>query len=136
MRPLGYWIKELDRRLEAGLGAVLADEQLTRRHWQVLATLAQGEAARTELDAAHASFVPTVQPQVDDLIHRGWATESPGPGQTTPRVSLTAAGRAAHDRVAERVRSFRAHVTDGLSEREYSTLIALLERVTGNLTPA
>lgn len=132
MRPLGYWIKEIDRRIEAGFGRLLADEALTRRHWQVLTTLAQGDMSRADLDAALGPFAPTVRPETDDLIHRGWATESPPAGA----VSLTGAGRAAHDRVAERVRAFRAHVTDGLSEQDYATLVALLERVAGNLTPA
>ncbi|MEU8610825.1 hypothetical protein AB0C29_22835, partial [Actinoplanes sp. NPDC048791] len=56
--------------------------------------------------------------------------------QAGPVLRLTGAGRAAHDRVAERVRTFRARVTDGLSEQEYATLVTLLERVAGNLTPA
>ena len=147
MRPLGYWIKEIDRRIEAGFGRLLADEALTRRHWQVLTTLARGDMSRADLDAALAPFTPTVRPETDDLIHRGWATESPPAGTAAAEsppagtaaagaVSLTGDGRAAHDRVAERVRDFRAHVTDGLSEHDYATLVALLERVAGNLTPA
>ena len=57
-------------------------------------------------------------------------------GNSVGAVSLTDDGRAAHDRVAERIRAFRAHVTDGLSEQDYATLVALLVRVAGNLTPA
>ena len=72
------------------------------------------------------------RPQVDDLIRRGWVSEVEG----GPAVRLTTAGRAAHHRVAERVRAFRARVTEGLSEQEYATLVTLLERVAGNLTPA
>ncbi|GAA3907533.1 MarR family winged helix-turn-helix transcriptional regulator [Actinoplanes auranticolor] len=132
MLPLGYWIKEVDRRIEDTFGRLLADEGVTRRHWQVLTTLARGDASRSELDTALAPFAPTVRPQVDDLIRRGWVTEVAG----GPGVRLTTAGRAAHDRVAERVRVFRARVAEGLSEREYATLVALLERVAGNLTPA
>ena len=137
MRPLGYWIKEIDRRIEADFGRLLEDEDLTRRHWQVLTTLAEREAGTlAELDRALAPFTPTVRPQHDDLIHRGWATEAAGPGPGAAAVALTAAGRAAHDRVSERVRAFRAQVTEGLSEDDYATLITLLERVAGNLTPA
>ncbi|GAA3337742.1 MarR family winged helix-turn-helix transcriptional regulator [Amorphoplanes nipponensis] len=131
MRPLGYWIKEIDRRVEAEFGRVLAAEGVTRRHWQVLTTLAQRPAvAGTELDAALAPFAPTVRPQVDDLVDRGWAAETAG------TVTLTPAGRAAHDRLAEQVEAFRARVTEGLSAQDYRTLITLLERVAGNLTPA
>jgi DNA-binding MarR family transcriptional regulator len=83
-----------------------------------------------------------VRPQLDDLIHRGWATETPAttgpPAAASPGVliKLTIEGRAAHARVAERVRAFRAQVTAGLSEQDYTTLVTLLERVAGNLTPA
>lgn len=148
MRPLGYWIKEIDRRIEADFGRLLAHEGLTRRHWQVLTTLAEQRAGTlAQLDAALAPFTPTTRPQLNDLINRGWATESPaGAEHPEPRdqaadqpgreVVLTPAGRAAHDRVAERVRAFRAQVAAGLSERDYATLVALLERVAGNLTPA
>jgi DNA-binding MarR family transcriptional regulator len=166
MRPLGYWVKEIDRRIEAGFARLMADEELTRRHWQILTTLAQADTSRAELDTALAPFAPTVRAQVDDLIRRGWATEAEtgpfldltaagrmteaetGPvldltaagratmAETGPVLRLTAAGRAAHDRVAERVRTFRARVTEGLSEQDYATLVTLLERVAGNLTPA
>jgi DNA-binding MarR family transcriptional regulator len=131
VRPMGYWIKEIDRRIEAAFGRLLADEGLTRRHWQVLTTLAREETVRTELDAALAPFAATVRPELDDLIGRGWVAERPA-----GTVGLTAAGRLAHDRVAERVRSLRAHVTEGLTEQDYLTLLTLLERVAGNLTPA
>jgi DNA-binding MarR family transcriptional regulator len=129
VRPLGYWIKEIDRRIEADFGRLLVGEGLTRRHWQVLSTLAHGP--RTDLDAVLAPFAPTVRPEVEDLMARGWVTE-PEPDS----VALTVAGQAAHDRVAEQVRMFRAQVTEGLTEQEYATLVTLLERIAGNLTPA
>ncbi|MGW4948444.1 MarR family winged helix-turn-helix transcriptional regulator [Actinoplanes sp. NPDC004185] len=132
MRPLGYWIKEIDRRIEAGFVGLLADEELTRRHWQILTTLAQADTSRAELDTALAPFAPTVGAQVDDLIRRGWATEA----ETGPVLRLTEAGRTAHDRVAGEVRMFRTRVTEGLTEQEYATLVTLLERVAGNLPPA
>jgi DNA-binding MarR family transcriptional regulator len=131
MRPLGYWIKEIDRRIEADFDRLLAAEELGRRHWQILETVARADVSPAGLDAALAPFAPTVRPQLDQLIRRGWVTE-PRAGT----VTLTAAGRAAHDRLNARVRSFRAQVTEGLSEQDYVTLVTLLERVAGNLTPA
>ena len=131
MRPLGYWIKEIDRRIEADFDRLLAGEDLRRRHWQILDTVARADGSPAELDAALAPFAASVRPQLDELIRRGWVAE-PQPGV----VAITGAGRAAHDRVARLVRSFRARVTEGLSEQDYATLVALLERVAGNLTPA
>ena len=135
MRPMGFWIKEIDRRIEADFGRLLADEELTRRHWQILTTLARRATPPADLDAALAPFAATVRPQLDELIRRGWAAELPA-GPAAEVVQLTAAGRVAHDRIAGRVRAFRAHVTDGLTEQDYVTLVTLLERVAGNLTPA
>ncbi|RSM59450.1 hypothetical protein DMB66_28045 [Actinoplanes sp. ATCC 53533] len=135
MRPMGFWIKEIDRRIEADFGRLLADEGLTRRHWQILTTLARGATTRADLDAALAPFDTTVRPQLDEVIRRGWAAELPDEPAVVA-VRLTADGRVAHDRVAGRVRAFRARVTDGLSEQDYVTLVTLLQRVAGNLTPA
>jgi len=132
MRPLGYWIKEIDRRIEEDFGRLLADEGLTRRHWQVLHTIAQGPVTSAELDRALAPFLsagsPTVRPQADDLADRGWALMT-----SDGTATLTPAGREAHDRVAARVGAARARVIEGLSEADYVTLVGLLERVAGNL---
>ena len=38
-RPIGYWLKHLDRLIEASFERIFADEGLTRRDWQVLSTL-------------------------------------------------------------------------------------------------
>jgi hypothetical protein len=94
----------------------------------------QGATAQSDLDAALAPFAPTVRSEVLDLVHQGWAAIGSVSGAGT--VALTVAGRAVHDRVAERVRLFRAQVTAGFSEQDYTTLLTLLKRVAGNLTPA
>ena len=43
-RPIGYWLKHLDRLIEATFDRTLADVGLGRRHWQTLNTLAGGPA--------------------------------------------------------------------------------------------
>ena len=44
-RPLGYWLKQVDRLLDDAFDRVLRDEGVTRRHWHVLNVLRRG--ART-----------------------------------------------------------------------------------------
>ena len=39
-RPIGWWVKRLDTLLEEALDSVVAGEGLTRRHWQLLHSLA------------------------------------------------------------------------------------------------
>ncbi|HEU5473092.1 MAG TPA: MarR family winged helix-turn-helix transcriptional regulator [Actinophytocola sp.] len=123
-RPIGYWLKEIDRRIEADFARLLAAERLTRRHWQVLNTLASGES---DIEAALAPFrsaaEPTMAPVLADLAARGWVDGT----------TLTADGRRAHADLAERVQASRLRLTEGISAEEYATVLAVLERMAGNL---
>ncbi|WP_062213529.1 MarR family winged helix-turn-helix transcriptional regulator [Streptomyces sp. NBRC 109706] len=131
-RPLGYWLKHIDRRIEERFDELLAEDGLGRRHWQLCTTLARGPLDVEGLDEALAPFrsarEPTVRPLVDQLVARGWVMPS-GDGA----LALTEEGRARHAEVAERVGGFRARVAAGLAPDEYATLLRLLERVADNL---
>ena len=54
-RPIGFWLKLVDRlidkRLEASLGG------LSRRHWQVLNVVRKGRASQAEIDARVRPFI-------------------------------------------------------------------------------
>jgi hypothetical protein len=43
-RPIGYWLKHVDRLIDETLLRTLSADDLSRRHWQVLNTLAAGPA--------------------------------------------------------------------------------------------
>jgi hypothetical protein len=126
-RPIGYWLKEVDRLIEESFGRLLAEEGLMRRHWQVLNTIAAGPATRTGVDGALTPFAPTVAPVIDELVARGWVRDMAG------TLELTEAGVAAHAGVSERVRVNRQALTRGVSPSEYTTVVAVLERMAGNL---
>ncbi len=128
-RPVGWWVKRLDELLEQGLDDVVAAEGLTRRHWQVLQSLAGGPVPRAELQAALASFAGpgTVDGALADLAGRGWVADDAG----TPE--LTADGRAAHERLAAAVGAFRRRVADGLTAEEYAAVVRGLARMVANL---
>src|SRR5918999_1264765 len=53
-RPLGFWLKLVDRLLDEGFERILAGAGLTRRHWQALTTLQQGPATVELLDGGRA----------------------------------------------------------------------------------
>lgn len=133
-RPIGYWIKHIDRGVEAGFARLLAAEGLNRRGWQVLNTLARAPGGPADLDAALAPFLddttPTVTPYAEALVTRGWAH------RTGTTYALTADGTTAHARVAAAVHAARARIIDGLTAGDYDTLLRLLERVAANLEPA
>ncbi|WP_439385066.1 helix-turn-helix domain-containing protein [Amycolatopsis lexingtonensis] len=123
MKPLGWWLRHLHELLESSMARVLEAESLTRRHWQVLNTIALGARTPEEVDAALAPFGPTA-PQVADLRTRGWLTET---------GELTDTGREAHARVEARIQAFRTTVTDGISDDDYRTTISTLEHCAANL---
>lgn len=133
-RPFGYWIKEIDRRIEAKFGSLLAAEGLTRRSWQVLNTVAAAPASTAELDERLAPFLdsaePTVHPHAELLAARGWAAVDDNIWR------LTEAGERGHERVAAQVQSARVRILDGISPADYRTLIALLERAAANIEAA
>ncbi|WP_104524802.1 MarR family transcriptional regulator [Blastococcus atacamensis] len=131
-RPIGWWVKRLDTLLDEAVDAVVAGEQLTRRHWQVLHSLAEGPVQEPALHAALADFgaADELAGVVAELIGRGWVVTGP------VGVALTPDGVLAHDRVARSVERVRRHVADGLSRQEYERTILVLDRMVQNVERA
>ena len=131
-RPIGYWVKELDRLLEESFTRALASDHCSRRHWQLLNVLEAGPATEAGLQSAVAPFVATdaegVRAALEDLVQRGWAEWLAG-----SQVELTAAGREGHRRLETTVAEQRRHIARGVSEADYRTTVAVLERMAGNL---
>ncbi|SES48355.1 hypothetical protein [Actinokineospora terrae] len=109
MRPIGYWVKELDGQLERAFERELGD--VTRREWQVLNAL-PGDTG--PFDGAEA---------LRSVRRRGWVEGD----------RLTPAGERAKAELAARVARVRQAVTDGISEQDYLTTVRTLERMVRNL---
>ena len=127
-RPIGYWVKNLDRLLEQSLDQTLASRGIGRRHWQTLNLLA--EAPRTVAEAG-AELAPFLDPGdmagvLADLERLGWAAG--------PRYALTRTGSAALESLRGEVARVRRRATDGLSEDNYRTTVATLRRMAENLS--
>ncbi|MET8847119.1 MarR family winged helix-turn-helix transcriptional regulator [Amycolatopsis sp. NPDC004625] len=130
MKPLGWWLRHLHELFESSMAHTLEAESLTRRHWQVLNTIALGARTPEQVDAAMAPFVISegpMAPKVADLRARGWVAED---------GTLTAEGREAHARVEGRIKAFRTKSFEGISDDDYRTTIRTLERCAANLEPA
>ena len=134
-RPIGYWLKYVDRLLEDTLDRALAAEALSRRHWQALNTLAHGPVAEAELVPALEPFVREdpagLRTVLDGLAERGW-TDRDDAG----RLVLTPAGRDVQERTLQRVRETRSLTVRGIGEDEYRTVIDVLARMAVNLEGA
>ncbi len=131
-RPIGYWVKELDRLLEESFRRALGSEGCTRRHWQLLNVLEAGPVTDAGLEAAVAPFAASdaeeVRAALEELVQRGWAERLAG-----ARVQLTSSGREAHRRLEATVAEQRRHIAEGVSEGDYRTTMSVLERMAGNL---
>ena len=130
-RPIGWWVRRLDALLEEAVDAVVEGEGLTRRHWQVLHSLASGPEPETDVLTALADFPGDVEVVVSDLVARSWVVRL-----GTGRIGLTPDGAAAHDRVARAVERVRRHAADGLSRNEYERTILVLSRMVANIERA
>ena len=130
-QPIGWWVRRLDALLEEAVDAVVTGEGLTRRHWQVLHSMATGTEREADVATALADFPGDVDTVVSDLVGRGWVVR-----MGTGRVGLTPEGAAAHDRVHRAVGRVRRHVADGLSRSEYERTILVLRRMVDNIERA
>ena len=133
-RPIGYYLKLLDQRIEERFAADLAAEGLARRHWQVLNVLHAGPVGDEALAEALRPFWTAsgidLQAVIDDLSARGAVTRD---GEAS---TLTAAGRILHASVLDRVTATRHRLLDGLTPEDYSATVETLRRMAENLANA
>lgn len=127
MKPIGYWLKEVDRLIEAGFDDTLATEELTRRHWQVLNVLAERPRGTGELDQALLPF-GGIQDAAGGLLERGWIV------CRNDAFELTTAGELALERIGAHVQVLRARVAEGIGPDAYETTVRTLRRMAGNLS--
>ncbi|MEV0569196.1 hypothetical protein [Dactylosporangium sp. NPDC050588] len=113
-RPIGYWLRELDQRIEGAFGAALDRQGLRRRHWQLLNGLGsedplwegQGECRQ-------------------DLVQRGWMRQD---------GALTDDGERARAAIAADVAAVRRRVAEGVPVEDYLTTVRTLARMAENLS--
>lgn len=131
-KPIGYWLKELDRRIEETLDRTLAGEAVTRRDWQALNALGPEPLAREAVVETLRPFWGTgaIEPDhvLDGLVTRGWALRD-----ADSRYRLSPEGEAARAGLLERVKELRMAIADGVTPEDYQTTIDTLERMAANL---
>lgn len=131
-RPIGFWLKLVDRLIDEQFAATLDEHGVTRRQWQLLNVLSRASSSIDELDAAVAPFLndATGESSVEhlaELIESGWVSVV---GST---YELTERGSGALSRLSEVVAINRTAATEGLTVEQYDETLAVLERVARNL---
>lgn len=131
-RPIGYWLSHVHELLESTLDAQLATEKLTRRHWQVLNTVATAPATAAALNDALQPFLdddhPTLAPVLRDLGERDWLVTN-----ASGVIGLSTKGKQAHARVRELVTAYRARCREGIGDEDYIRTVRTLSRMAQNL---
>jgi DNA-binding MarR family transcriptional regulator len=129
-RPIGFWLKLVDRLIDDQFAATLEEHGVTRRQWQLLNVLHAQTATIEQLDAAVAPFLgadETSAEHLTELVESEWV-ESVAKG-----YALTDRGRAALDRLSEVIATQRTAVAEGITAEEYQLSVSVLERMAGNL---
>ena len=131
-RPIGFWLKLVDRLIDEQFASTLEEHGVTRRQWQLLNVLAKEPATVEQLDAAVAPFLSAGDSEssaehLSELIDSAWVDATP------TGYELTERGRVALDKLAEVVAAQRTLATEGVTPEEYEQTVSVLERVARNL---
>jgi DNA-binding MarR family transcriptional regulator len=131
-RPIGFWLKLVDRMIDERFASTIEEHGVTRRQWQLLTVLSRNEASVEQLDAAVAPFLSSADNEssaehLGELIESGWVDAS---GAT---YRITERGMTAYSRLAEVIAANREIATEGISSEDYDTMVSTLERVARNL---
>jgi DNA-binding MarR family transcriptional regulator len=135
-RPIGFWLKLVDRLIDEQFAHTLDEHGVTRRQWQLLNVLAQRPATTAELDAAIAPFLApgseSAPPEssaehLTELIDSAWVDATPTGYELTDR------GRASIERLTDVVAEQRTVAMQGIDESEYLAVVGVLEHVAHNL---
>lgn len=121
-RPIGFWLRVVDRKLDDAMSDLFADEGITRRDWRrlnVIAGTVDDERLRDKIAAHPERLAP--------LVDRGWVTDEPG----APR--LTEEGEASFAALRERVEGLRSRVAGTVAPDDFRTTLATLEAVAREL---
>ncbi|CAN5125685.1 hypothetical protein BH11ACT5_BH11ACT5_02800 [soil metagenome] len=130
-RPIGFWLKLVDRMIDEQFASTLEEHGVTRRQWQLLNVLSRENATVEQLDAAVAPFLSgesddTSAEHLAELVDSGWV--SPG-----AQYELTERGRTAFDKLEAVVAAQRTIVTEGVAPDQYEQTVTVLERMARNL---
>lgn len=126
-RPIGWWLKAADARIDKAFEDVFRDQSITRREWQVLEPVSRAPVPESELLAKLKAFAGA-QDAVDQLRRRGLLANG-----ADGTLTLTDAGQVAHSTAAAGVATIRSAVSAALPGENYATLLRLLADVVDGL---
>ncbi|WP_108249090.1 transcriptional regulator [Planctomonas deserti] len=140
VRPIGFWLKLVDRLIDDGFARTLEEHGVTRRQWQLLTILDANAASGEQLSAAIRPFLQgeaaaavdagepaTAEENLEELMESDWVMLEGG------LYALTERGRTLYEKLRVVVTGIRDQVSEGVSEADYATTLVTLERMATNL---
>jgi len=134
-KPIGYWLREADRAITAAVDRNLLQFNLTRRHWQVLNTIAEGGGiAKDDVLRLLRHFLDAfgLDEILKELDSRKWIAPDKDPEAGGERLRLTEEGKAAHAEILAAQQNIRMRLFRGVTEEEYRTVLKVLRQVAEN----
>jgi DNA-binding MarR family transcriptional regulator len=130
-RPIGFWLRLVDRLIDEAFAETIEEHGVTRRQWQLLSQLGADpvplEDLARRLAPLAADSETTTEDELRELIESDWVrTETTG-------LVLTDTGTVAFGRLAERVTALRGRAAEGIDAAEYNRVVETLERMARNL---
>jgi len=131
-RPIDYWLKLVDKLINEHFTRTLEEHGITPRQWEMMNLLSSRPASQDELDKALAPFPPELEvssltEELAELVESGWLARHDS------RYELTERGLTTYQRLEPVVRSSNEAIARGISGQDYSTMMAVLERIAINL---
>jgi DNA-binding MarR family transcriptional regulator len=129
-RPIGFWLRLLDRMLEERLDATLSQQSLSRRQWQILNLVAHTKRQPAELTEAMRPFLQEdrdLAPILEAMFARGLLANDGA------SLSATTSGRALLDDLTPAVAQDRAAVMQDITPAQYLATTEVLELMARNL---
>ena len=130
-RPIGFWLKLVDRMIDEQFASTLEEHGVTRRQWQLLNVLSREPATAEQLDAAVAPFLSgesddTSAEHLAELVDSGWVLAG-------AQYGITERGRTAFEKLEAVVAAQRTIVAEGVTPDQYEQTVTVLERMARNL---
>jgi len=122
-RPLGFWLRVVDRLIEREFESAIEDEGVTRRDWRQLNLLADDTVA----PECSARLRRSSGAKLASLVRRRWIVK------TVDGWTLTDDGRDAHERLGGVVTGIREKVAGAVSDQDFATTLASLEAIARGL---
>ena len=134
-QSVGYWLTLATQRYHRAFTDELVPHGITFRQAQVLGWLAlERELSQAELAGKMMIEPPTLVGILDRMERDGLIIRSPCPTDRRRKlISATDQSKPVWEKITKCAKRIRARATDGLTDRQRSTLKKLLGRIHGNL---